>query len=333
MTIKDIAKKTGFAISTVSRALNNHPDVSSETKSKINEVVKSYGFVPNSNARQLKAQQPGNIAIIVKGAFNLFFAGVLKQIEEALTKEKHAVNVYYVDENANEVELAIKLQRENKPIAFLFLGGNINTFKERFNEILVPSVLITTYIKEYNFANLISVGINDVKAGKLAGEYLYRNGHTDIVVLGGNRQKSYISAMRYEGFCNYYEGNCTKSYSIAYKKCSFNMQSAHKAMSVILKEKQKPTAVFCLSDVIAMGAIRAAHDAGFKVPKHISVLGFDGIDMGKYCIPALSTIRQPQDKIAEYSTKSLLSAIGTYEFSENKELKAQLVERESVKSI
>ncbi len=333
MTIKDIAKKTGFAISTVSRALNNHPDVSSETKRKINEVVEYYGFVPNSNARQLKAQQTRNIFIIVKGAFNLFFVGILEQIEEELTKAGHAVNIHYIDEDANELDLAIKMQRENKPLAFLFLGGVINTFKEKFSEIAVPSVLATTYIKDYQCDNLISIGINDIKAGKLAGEYLYNNGHTDIVVLGGNLKKSYISAMRYKGFCDFYNDNCAAKHNISYKKCSFNMGSAHRAMSAILQESKKPTAVFCLSDVIAMGAIRAVHDANLKVPKHISVLGFDGLDMGKYCIPGLSTIHQPQEKIAEYSIHSLLQAIAGMKLSESKELKAQLVERESVKNI
>ncbi len=333
ITIKDIAKETGYAISTVSRALNNHPDVSKEAKEKIREVVKMHGFVPNSNARQLKAHKSRNIFIIVKGAFNLFFAGILEQIEAELANAGHAVEIHYIEEDADELAMALTLQRESKPIAFLFLGGNIDTFSEKFSQINVPSVLATTYLENILFDNLLSVGINDINAGMLAGEYFHKKGHRKIGVLGGNIDVSYISSMRYKGFCDYFSEHCGEHNEITYKKCSYNLKSAHKAMSALLNEKSDITAVFCLSDVIAMGAVRAVFDKGLSVPNDMSVLGFDGLDLGKYCVPSLSTIRQPQQKIAQYSTRALLQAIAGAKLGESKEMAAELIERESVKKL
>ena len=129
MTIKDIARESGYAVSTVSRALNNHPDVSTQTKEKINAIVAAHQFVPNSNARQLKQQNSKSIAIIVKGSLNAFFAGIIEQMENWIAQTEYGVQVHYVEEDADELLAAEHLCRELKPLGILFLGGNIATFQ------------------------------------------------------------------------------------------------------------------------------------------------------------------------------------------------------------
>ena len=121
MTIKDIARESGYAVSTVSRALNDHPDVSREAKEKIKAIVAAHKFVPNSNARQLKVQQNRSIIIVVKGAFNMFFAAILERMQSLISCSGYSAEVHYLDEDADEVLVGEQLQRERKPLGFIFL--------------------------------------------------------------------------------------------------------------------------------------------------------------------------------------------------------------------
>ncbi|MFR1786267.1 MAG: LacI family DNA-binding transcriptional regulator [Ruthenibacterium lactatiformans] len=176
MTIKDIARESGYAVSTVSRALNDHPDVSREAKEKIKAIVAAHKFVPNSNARQLKVQQNRSIIIVVKGAFNMFFAAILERMQSLISCSGYSAEVHYLDEDADEVLVGEQLQRERKPLGFIFLGGNTCSFEARFSAIAVPSVLATTLADHLNFGNLSSVGIDDTAAGRRAARFLLSAG-------------------------------------------------------------------------------------------------------------------------------------------------------------
>lgn len=331
ITIKDIARECGCAVSTVSRALNDHPDVSQKTKEKIKAIVQEHGFVPNNNARQLKAQQTRSILILVKGAFNLFFAAILEQMQTQIAAAGYVAEVHYLDEDADEVLVAQQLQREHKPLGFLFLGGNVLAFQKRFSAIKLPSVLATTISDTLRFSKLSCVGVDDVTAGAHACQYLMQKGHRVIGVIGGNRALSYISALRYQGFgAAYQEAAGVPHPENLYQRCSFSLESGYRAMQKLLERQKEITAVFCMSDITAMGAIRAIHDAGLRVPQDISVLGFDGIQMGRFCTPRLATLHQPQQEIATRSVELLLAQIERGAAGQNVIMPANLVEGESV---
>ncbi|MBP8855113.1 MAG: LacI family DNA-binding transcriptional regulator [Oscillospiraceae bacterium] len=333
MTIKDIARESGYAVSTVSRALNNHPDVSTQTKEKINAIVAAHQFVPNSNARQLKQQNSKSIAIIVKGSLNAFFAGIIEQMENWIAQTEYGVQVHYVEEDADELLAAEHLCRELKPLGILFLGGNIATFQKRFSAIELPCVIATTTSPELRFENLSCVGIDDKAAGKRAMDFLLHKGHQKIGILGGKRENSYISQLRFEGCLDAVAeagGAFDESY---YQTCNFNYGSAYRGAKKLLERKRDITAVFAMSDVMAVGAMRAIFEAGYRCPEDISVVGFDGIELGKYMVPSLTTVRQPGEEIAKQSVALLLSHIERHTPAKTVLLEDALIEGESVLAI
>jgi LacI family transcriptional regulator len=333
MTIKDIAKESGYAISTVSRALNNHPDVSFEAKKRIDEIVKRSGFVPNNNARQLKQQQSTNIAIIVKGSFNMFFAFIVEQLQSEINDAGYNVAIHYLDEDADEVLVAKQFCREHKPLGIIFLGGSIDNFKHHFNCIKVPCVLATASSEELQFANLSCVGIDDKSAAYLAADYLLACGHKNTAMLGGNLSLSYISRMRFEGYKARLNEDGLSFGEENYQKASFNYGSAYRAMNKIMASGNPLTAVFAASDVMAVGAMRAIFDAGLQVPKDISVLGFDGLELANYTNPKLATIRQPQKEIAHISVELLLNHISRRTPMKQRIVGVELVRGESVRNL
>ncbi len=334
MTIKDVAKESGYAVSTVSRVLNGHPDVSPVTKKRVMEVVERSGFIPNSNARQLKSRKSQNISILIKGTNNLFFSAVLEQLQSDFSHEGYSTQLHFLDEDEDEVATAVKLQRENKPLGFLFLGANLEHKQKAIKAIKVPSVIATSVFDNSEHGNISCVGIDDTIEGKKAAEYLAECGHKNIAVIGGKNDSSPISAQRYNGFCHAYRQRFNKSHpETLYEKCSYSLESGYRAMQRLMQKETMPSAVFCMSDVIAIGAVRAIIDGGLSVPNDISILGFDGLSIGKYSVPRLTSIKQPQKEISQTATRLLVSKIEGQKISEIVLLPCEFMLGESVKNI
>ena len=291
MTIKDIAKESGYAVGTVSRVLNNHPDVSEKARKTIMEVVEKHHFKLNNNAKHLKQQASSGIAIIIKGSQNMLFASIVERLQGLIEEKDFACFIYYIGEEENEVEQAESVCLERHPKGILFLGSNLKFFQERFARIDVPCVLVTNSAEQLHFRNLSSVSTDDAKGAEAAVEYLMNLGHKNIGILGGRMEKSHAAYTRCVGCADAFQKH----------KMAFDRKKLDRMPDL--------TAVFAMADVLAMGAIRAICDKGLKVPEDISVIGFDGIELGNYLTPRLTTIRQDRERIADRSMEILLSCM------------------------
>ena len=310
VTIKDIARESGYSVSTVSRVLNHRNDVSPDAKKKIEEVVALYNFVPNNNAKHLKQNNSKSIGVLVKGISNMLFASIVEEIQQMIGKTEYTLVVSYLDEDADEVEEAERLCRERKPLGLLFLGGNPDYFKKGFSHVDVPCVLVTNRANDMEFANLSSVATGDMAAAKCAMEALFAAGHRDIGILGGDIEKSYTSHQRYIG-CrqSFKEHGLSLKQETCYEKARFSYDSAYRAMQRLLKKYPQLTAIFAMSDVMAIGAIRALRDMNYRIPEDISVIGFDGTALAEYYNPKLATIKQQYRTLATRSVEILFGQI------------------------
>lgn len=334
MTIKDIAKESGYSVSTVSRVLNNRRDVSPEAKRRISEIVAAHNFVPNNNAKHLKQSTSKNIAVLVKGTSNMLFANIVEEVQKMLEETKYSAEVCYIDEDKNEVEQALILCRERKPMGILFLGGNPSNFKEKYAQIEIPGVLITNRGDELPFENLSSVSVDDVAAAKQAMDYLLVNGHRKIGILGGDISTSHTSEQRYLGCMeSFKEHGLEFDKEKYYENCRFSFDSAYRAMVRLLERAADITAVFAMADVTAIGAIRALKDKGLNVPGDISVIGFDGIDLADYYNPKLTTIKQPARELAIRGVEILFNFIDFHAGSIHETVGVDLITGESVKKL
>lgn len=240
----------------------------------------------------------------------------------------------YLDEEENEVEQAIIQCRERKPLGILFLGGNPAFFREKFHEVKVPSVLVSTAGKDLGFPNLSSVATDDVEAAKCAMNYLVNQGHVHIGVIGGNLSSSYVSEQRYIG-CEKCFGEKGRifDYDKYFVKARFDFGSAYRATEKLLEKAKDMTAIFAMSDVMAIGAIRAIRDRGLLVPDDISVVGFDGIPMADYYNPKLTTIRQRYQTMAQRSLEILFRTIDLKTKAVHEIIPFELALGESVREI
>ena len=310
VTIKDIARESGYSVSTVSRVLNNRNDVSPDARKKIEEVVAKFNFVPNNNAKHLKQNNSKAIGVLVKGISNMLFASVVEEIQRMIEKTEYTLVVSYLDEDADEVEQAILLCRERKPLGLLFLGGNPEYFHREFSGVDVPCVLVTNRANEMHFENLSSVATDDIAAARCAVDQLFVAGHRRIGILGGDFDKSYTSHQRFLG-CeqSFSEHGAVLDVEHCYEKARFSFGSACRAMKRLIGKFPDVTAVFAMSDVMAIGAIRALRDLGYRVPEDVSVIGFDGTSLAEYYNPKLATIKQQHQTLATRSIEILFGQI------------------------
>lgn len=334
MTIKDLAAKTGYAVGTVSRALNDHPNVSDKARKAILQAARESGFQLNVNAKQLKQAHSNSILVIVKGTGNELFAEMLEYIQNLVGKTRYQLAVDYNDEDDNEVIRAVQLCREKKPLGLLFLGGNSKNFARDFDKIDVPAVLVTNDASALRFQNLSSVCTDDAAAAQCAIETLIGLGHRKIAVIGGDRNNSDTSCLRFEGCMRAF-----RAHDIPfdphrdYQGVRYSYQDGYNAVKALLEAGSEFTAIFACADVMAIGAIRALREAGRRVPEDVSVMGVDGLPLCSFLTPQLSGISQSIRGIALRSVEILLDAIEKGSSARHETVPFRVQRRESIRAI
>lgn len=304
MTIKDLAKETGYSVGTISRVLNGQPNVSERARQTILAYVEKSGFQLNSNAKQLRQTHGDGILAVVTGRQNELFAQMIEHIQRLLAETQYPLTVDYVDESDDAVQHALQRSKEKKPLGLLFLGGDTQLFAQSFGGICLPSVLLTSDASALGFRNLSSVTADDTAAAQCAVEYLFAQGHRKIGIINGDLIYSGLSWLRYEG--------CRRAFAahgmtLSEEQCATARYSFADGYAAALRllHAQELTAIFAMSDVMAIGAMRALRDNGLRVPEDISVVGFDGLAVGEYYIPKLTTIRQDAEQLARRGVELL----------------------------
>ena len=334
MTIKDISALTGYSVGTISRALNNQPNVSEKARTTILRVAAEKGFQLNANAKQLKQQHGNSILVVVKGTSNELFGNLVEAIQARMGDGKYPLIVDYMDEAGNEVLRALQLCVEKKPLGILFLGGNRRNFLADFDKIPMPCVLVTNDASGLAFPNLSSVSLDNREAAAMAIDHLVSLGHKKIAVIGGPRETSDTTQLRYQGCLDAFSRHgIAFDEAQDYETVRFSFAGGYKAAKHLLETGREFTGIFAMSDVMAIGAIRALRDAGRKVPEDVSVVGFDGLEVGEYTVPKLTTVVQSVEELAEHSIRLLLENLESSREPRYETISVSLARKESTRNL
>lgn len=330
MTIKDLAARTGYSVGTVSRVLNGQPHVSEKARQAILRAAEDSGFQLNVNAKELKQHRGTTVLAICRGRGNILYNHLVEGIQARMEQTRYPLLVDYIDETDNEVRRAIQLCRERKPLGMLFLGGNWDHFMEDFGQIHVPCVLVTASAAALPFPNLSSVTSDDVLAARLAINHLAELGHRRIAVIGGDPHSASPAQRRYAGCLEAFrEHGIPFDEGRDYRVARYSLEGGYWACRDLLEKDGDFTALFAMSDMMAIGAIRALRDAGRRVPEEVSVVGLDGLATGDYTVPRLTTLRQSMEELAEQSVDLLLAAIEAPTLAVHRVIPVTLEKKES----
>jgi len=309
VTIKDVALRSGFSITTVSKALNNYTDISKTTKQKILDLCEEMGYVPNASARSLITQKSWTIGIIFEevtgvGLQHPLFSKILESFKSVVEAQGYDIMFLSKSMGSNNGSYYEHSRRKQVEAVLVLCGEFGSEEMEHLYKSDIPTILI-----DFEHDNVSQVTSNNMQGVGRAIKYFKELGHTKIaniyggeyLYIGGWRKLAFEKAMLKNGL----ELNDDWQVSGEF----FSKEAGYNAMKQILKLEEQPTAVFCASDMIAIGAIQAIHEVGKSVPEDYSLIGFDGIDVGQMISPRLSTIRQDTDKMGKIAASQVLQMI------------------------
>lgn len=332
VTIKDIAKKTGFSVTTVSKTLNNYPDISDRTKKIILAAAKEMGYLPNATARSLVTKKSWTIGVVFEeqtgaGITHPFFGGVLDKFKKYI--EEKGYDLLFISQtiagSPSSSYYTHCLQKGVDGIIILCSFVDVASIRELL-ESNIPSVIID---HETPLTNCVYT--DNYKALYQATEYLIKLGHKKIGHIHGDLL-SFVGIERYNGF-----RQALMDYSVPIRTDflfhgeTYTIQEGYERGVEIAGLNDRPTAIIAASDQLAIGAMQALHERGIRVPEDISLIGFDDIELVRLIKPGLTTIHQDTEKIAFEAAKSLIEQIENPEKKpESIIIDANLIERDTV---
>ncbi|MDY2630408.1 MAG: LacI family DNA-binding transcriptional regulator [Clostridium sp.] len=336
MNIRDIARIAGVGVSTVSRVINNHPDVKEQTRERVLEIIRENNYIPNNSARNLKKNNTKNIGVLIKGVFNPFFSEMLDLISKRISKAGYSMILEHHDYlSDDEMSNLISIIKEKRLQGVICLGGNFTEVKnDDFDEINVPVVLTSInhkYGKE--LSKFSSVSIDNEKSAYSATKYLIDCGHKNIAIILGDEYDIGISYRREAGYLKALNDNgiqFNKEYRIL---GNYNYRGAYDKTIKFLEDHNEVTAIFAISDIMAVGCAKAIKDKGLVVGKDISIMGFDGMDISEFYNPTITTVIQPKVEMAKISVDLLLDLMANKTENKHIILNTELIIRESTNSI
>lgn len=310
--IKDIAARCNVAVSTVSRVLNNHPDVSEQTRERVLAAVQDLHYVPNKSAQDLAASQSDSIGLVVRGAENPFFTGVIRAIEKSCAEANYTMVLHQIATGADEISEAAALARSKRLRGLIMLGGRYNYTKKEISKLDVPFVCCTytNHFGDLDRNAFSSVSINDRAEAYRAVKGLIDQGHRRIAILLDSIHDHSISERRYKGYCEALsEAGIPLDESLIIETVDFTMEAAFNATSEFLNRTRDVTAIFSVADSMAIAAMKALSNAGISIPDDCSILAIDGIEMSLYTVPTLTTLAQPQATLGSEAVRILVQVL------------------------
>lgn len=312
MTIKDIAKLSGVGVSTVSRVLNDRPDVSEESRRRVLDVIARYNYLPNNSARSLVRTKSDAIGLVVRGVQNPFYTGIIRAIERGLDAAGCTMVMRQIGSCEDEIKCGAMMEREKRLQGIIFLGGRSDYSPAETALLNVPFVCCS-YTNAYGTlkeGDYSSVSIADEQEAYRAVMELYKNGHTRIAALTADPDDSSISQLRCSGYARALRDMGLPHEAADLIRCSdFTIEAAYRAMRERLARPADFTAVFAIADDMAIGAMRALRESGRSIPEDCSIIAIDGLTVSEYIYPMLTTLCQPTEEMGTKSVEILLGVI------------------------
>lgn len=294
VTIVEVAKKANVSVATVSRVINGNYPVKEETRENVLRVIKELDYTPNAQARDLIKQTSTNIGVVVPSISNMFFPQVINGIEEYLNDSKYSIFLCTTNGDKSKEKDRINELISRNVAGIIIVDPTVQNSKSKFfNDVSksVPIVFVNGYT---NSSNISSVSNDEESGAYMAMNYLLENGHKDILFIRGEnsysydiKERVYVELMKdLNNFNENYVLNIGKGNSIE------TVNKTSECCIEILDNNRNITAVFACNDLMGIGVINACKRLEINIPKDVSVIGYDNIELSEMIEPKLTTVDQ-----------------------------------------
>ncbi len=305
VSIQDVAREAGVAASTVSRALTIPGRIGRETREKVLEAANRLGYTANAAARNLRKGQSRVVLLVLPGPFNSGASQVIGEIITVIDKElaahDYSLVIANVDRQEDSDRYMLDLAFSGRVDGAIIISSGVPEAGGR--SLADSGIPIVSALFDCSPEGVPSIVTNDRDVSREVIEDLLGRGHRDFLYLGGPRG-NYVEIQRYKGVRSALSR--LKDCTLKYINGDFHFSSGTAAAEIWLKQERRPTAVFCCSDDMAIAFIRRVAEAGVKVPRDVSIVGFDGSSVGAFTVPSLSSVRQPTTLLGQEVVKAVI---------------------------
>ena len=336
ISMQELADICGYSRVSVSAALNGKGGISEKAREKILRIAKEYNYTPNKMAHALKGLPSYLIGMLIRDLSNPFYTQMIKIIDDHLHKKGYSLIV---------LNSMADLEREKKALQTLYSYNVDGLFIAPFakdNAVDNITSIVGNHKKPVIMLDNLSrdigsmsIGFNNRSGAYEATQYLVDCGHTEISYLAGP-ESSLSYRERSAGFMKCMQENELTINSNSIFPCGSSAEDGYTAALSLLKTKNRPSALFCFNDYIAIGVYRAAQDLKLNIPQDLSIIGFDNINLTKLLSPALSTVNIHIDKVARDAAENMLKFLKDENYSpqtKNHIFEPELIKRDSVRNL
>lgn len=324
VTITDIAKMANVSIATVSRVVNGSDKVSTETFNRVTRLIEKHNYIPNTAGRSLRQAKTNRILVIAHSNGNPFYVDVLEGVQKVARASGYSTLVRFVSLDEEGAASSSRLFLENTVDGAIIMVER-NAMRKAL-EGFPPDAPVVQCSEHDPTLPYPYVRVDDVAAARRATEYLIHQGHRDIGLFNFDTSAGY-GVYREEGYCGAMNQNglpVRADRILHLKDISYN--TAYTVARNCLRNKDRPTAFFAVTDYYAAALINAAQSLGLRVPQDLSVIGFDNMDISWMMSPGITTVGQPRYRIGSVCASLLLQMLEGVTVSE----KEHIVETELI---
>lgn len=306
VTIDDVADLAGVSYQTVSRVINDRPDVSDATRERVQKVIDEIGYRPSHIARSLATARTATIGLVVPDISNPFFSVVARGAEQVASERGYSILLCSTSEDTSREVEVLELLQERYVDGVIVCG-----FREEdapLREALSHFNAVVLVNRRIEGENIPAVLVDDALGGYMVTQHLLNEGHTAVGFLSGPRN-SYSGVRRLEGYQKaMIEAGIQPSPGWV-RHCKPTYADGEEAARSFIKAHPELTALFCHNDLVALGALEGCKKMGLDVPKEMAIAGFDDIMLAGIVSPALTTCHVPREKLGSLAVSMLLSCI------------------------
>lgn len=332
VTIYDVAREANVSMATVSRVVNNNPNVKPTTRKKVLATIEKLGYRPNAVARGLASKKTTTVGAIIPDISSIFISELARGIEDIATMYKYNVILSNSDQNKNKELQLIDTMLEKQVDGILFMGGNITSeHVKQFESSSVPVVLAATYDET---DTIPSVNIDYELAAYEATNFLIKDSNKQPGFIYGQEDIKKRNQFKLDGYLRALEEKSITINENLIINSGYSYEAGIEGVNELLSlaESERPTTVFAASDEIALGVIHGAQDKGFNIPDDLEVFGFNNTRLATMVRPTLSTVVQPMYDLGAVGMRLLTKFMNKEKVEEKKVvLPHRIVERDSTK--
>jgi LacI family transcriptional regulator len=327
ITLKDVARRAGYSVATASRVLNGHTSVGQQERERVLEAAMQLGYVPNNSARALRSQSTRLVGVIVPTLDHAIYARMIDGLQLHLEKAGMSVIISSsgYDLERERAQARVLVARGVEAIVLVGAEHHPDTSNYLRRAGVHQIFTYTTNLGEGDAA----IGFDNRRAAAAAARYLLDLGHRRFGMIAGVTAGNDRASQRRDGFLSALEEEGIDRREVVVVEAAYNVELGRAAMQSLMQTMPRPTAVFCGSDILAAGAIRHCQMIGIDVPRQVSVMGFDNLEVAELVTPGLTTLNVPLKAMGEAAAETLMALSKNRECDKVVDFPLRLVVRSS----